>query len=72
MANATAGRISHVHGRWYYQLELPSHPDGTRRTSLRRGGFGSQKDAQRELDQARELLAIPPKATRMPGGGSPT
>jgi integrase len=55
------GAWSHGHGRWYYQLELPSHPDGTRRTPLRRGGFGSQKAAQRELDQARELLAIPPE-----------
>ena len=55
------GAWSHGHGRWYYQLELPSRPDGTRRTPLRRGGFGSQKDAQRELDRARELLAIPPE-----------
>jgi integrase len=50
---------SRDHGRWYYQLELPPHPDGTRRTPLRRGGFSSQKDAQRELNLARELLAIP-------------
>src|SRR5216684_4871689 len=53
------GAWSRDHGRWYYQLELPPQPDGTRRTPLRRGGFASQKDAQRELNQARELLAIP-------------
>jgi len=53
------GAWSRDHGRWYYQLELPPQPDGTRRTPLRRGGFASQKDTQRELNQARELLAIP-------------
>lgn len=30
----------------------------------------SQNDAQCELDQARELLAIRAKVTRMPGGGA--
>lgn len=54
------GAWSRDHGNWYYQLELPPHPDGTRRTPLRRGGFGSQATAQHELNQARELLAIPP------------
>jgi hypothetical protein len=32
--------------------------------------FSSQKDAQCELDQASELLAICPKVARMPGGGA--
>lgn len=54
------GAWSRDHGNWYYQLELPARPDGTRRTPLRRGGFGSQASAQQELNQARELLAIPP------------
>ena len=54
------GAWSRDHGNWYYQLELPPHPDGTRRTPLRRGGFGSQAHAQHELNLARELLAIPP------------
>lgn len=48
------------HGGWYYQLELPPHADGRRRSPLRRGGFASQGDAQGEMDIARELLAIAP------------
>ena len=56
----TDGAWSRDHGRWYYQLELPPQPDGTRRTPLRRGGFASQASARRQLNQARELLAIPP------------
>jgi hypothetical protein len=52
------GTWSPVHGRWYYQLELPPRADGTRRPPLRRGGFGTQTDAELELRQARELLAI--------------
>jgi len=46
------------HGRWYYQLELPPHPDGSRRNPLRRGGFATQDDAEQELAAARDLLAI--------------
>jgi integrase len=52
------GSWSPAHGRWYYQLELPSRADGRRRAPLRRGGFDSQTDADQELGQARELLAI--------------
>jgi integrase len=52
------GAWSHRHGRWYYQLELPPRPDGTRRNPLRRGGFGTQDQAEKELATARELLAI--------------
>ncbi len=52
------GTWSPVHGRWYYQLELPPQADGRRRPPLRRGGFDSQTDAEAELRQARELLAI--------------
>lgn len=52
------GAWSPVHGRWYYQLELPPRADGSRRAPLRRGGFGTQNDADAELRQARELLAI--------------
>jgi hypothetical protein len=53
------GAWSRDHGSWYYQLELPAHSDGSRRTPLRRGGFASRAAAQQELNQARELLAIP-------------
>jgi integrase len=53
------GAWSRDHGSWYYQLELPAHPDGSRRTPLRRGGFASRAAAQQELNQARQLLAIP-------------
>jgi integrase len=52
------GTWSPVHGRWYYQLELPPRADGRRRPPLRRGGFDTQTDAELELRQARELLAI--------------
>lgn len=52
------GTWSPSHGRWYYQLELPPRAGGTRRNPLRRGGFGTQADAEREMGQARELLAI--------------
>lgn len=52
------GAWSASHGTWYYQLELPPKPDGTRRPPLRRGGFASSTDAQGQLDTARELLAI--------------
>ena len=51
------GTWSPVHGRWYYQLELPPHADGHRRPPLRHGGFDTQTDAEAELRQARELLA---------------
>ena len=57
----TAARQRHLepgHGRWYYQLELPPRADGRRRAPLRRGGFDTQTDAEPELRQARELLAI--------------
>ncbi|WP_113983258.1 tyrosine-type recombinase/integrase [Spongiactinospora rosea] len=53
------GAWSAVHGRWYYQLELPPMSDGTRRNPLRRGGFDSKTDAEDEMGKARELLAIP-------------
>ena len=52
------GTWSTRHGRWYYQLELPPRADGARRAPLRRGGFDTQADADQELGQARELLAI--------------
>ena len=52
------GTWSPVHGRWYYQLELPPRANGRRRPPLRHGGFGTQTDAEAELRQARELLAI--------------
>src|ERR1700739_1401462 len=75
------GTWSPVHGRWYYQLELPPRADGRRRPPLRHGGvrppnpappradgrrrpplrhggFDTQTDAEAELRQARELLAI--------------
>jgi len=49
---------SQVHGTWYYQIELPPRPDGTRRPPLRKGGFATKDDAGAELGLARELLAI--------------
>ncbi len=52
------GTWSTRHGRWYYQLELPPRGDGARRAPLRRGGFDTQTDAEQELGQAREMLAI--------------
>ena len=52
------GTWNPAHGRWHYQLELPPHADGSRRNPLRRGGFATQAEAEQEMDQARELLAI--------------
>ena len=54
------GAWSSRHGTWYYQVELPPHPDGSRRNPLRRGGFATQDEAERELAAARDLLAIAP------------
>jgi integrase len=52
------GSWNPAHGRWYYQVELPTHGDGARRPPLRRGGFPTETAAAKELDQARELLAL--------------
>jgi integrase len=52
------GTWNPAHGRWYYQIELPPHADGTRRAPLRHGSFATGTDAKEELDQARELLAL--------------
>ena len=63
-----AGRSNH--GVWFYRVELPADQDGTRRPR-RRAGFRSSTAAQNELDQVRELLAIPerddPQALRRVG-----
>ena len=36
------------HGSRYYRVELPSDPDGARR-SVRKGGYPTKRDAQRAL-----------------------
>ncbi|MEV6036830.1 hypothetical protein AB0L65_37155 [Nonomuraea sp. NPDC052116] len=51
-------RWSTTHGTWAYQLELPAHADGKRRSPLRRSGFATLEDAEAELDHARGLLAL--------------
>ncbi|WP_182907603.1 site-specific integrase [Microbispora sp. H13382] len=51
-------RWSSTHGTWAYQLELPPHADGRRRSPLRRQGFATLEDAEAELDHARGLLAL--------------
>ncbi|MEV6986768.1 tyrosine-type recombinase/integrase [Sphaerisporangium sp. NPDC051017] len=51
-------RWSTTHGSWGYQLELPAHADGKRRSPLRRSGFATLEDAEAELDHARGLLAL--------------
>jgi len=45
------------HGRWSVRQEVSPSGDGTRR-QYRRSGFGSSKDARRELDHVRSLLAL--------------
>jgi integrase len=61
VAHADGGkRWSSTHGTWAYQLELPAHADGKRRTPLRRRGFVTLEDAEVELDHARGLLALDP------------
>ena len=52
------GGWSRQHGTWYYQIELPPHPDRRRRDPLRRGGFATDTAAKAELELARKLLAI--------------
>ncbi|MEU8324150.1 site-specific integrase [Nonomuraea sp. NPDC048881] len=51
-------RWSSTHGTWAYQLELPAHADGRRRSPLRRRGFATLEDAEAELGHARGLLAL--------------
>jgi hypothetical protein len=46
------------HGAWAYRIELPLDSDGRRRPR-RRSGFPDSGGAQAELDQIRELLALP-------------
>ncbi|MFF0861423.1 hypothetical protein ACFYUV_06700 [Nonomuraea sp. NPDC003560] len=59
--HASGGRRwSSTHGTWAYQLELPAHADGRRRTPLRRRGFATLEEAEAELDHARGLLALDP------------
>lgn len=57
-AQGDGGERWSTHGKWAYQLELPAHADGRRRTPLRRSGFASLDDAETELDYARGLLAL--------------
>ncbi|CAO5240347.1 site-specific integrase [Frankia sp. AgKG'84/4] len=46
------------HGTWYYAVDLPPGPDGTR-NHRRRGGFTSSAEAERELGRIEKLLVIP-------------
>jgi hypothetical protein len=45
------------HGHWAYQLELPPTDEGRRR-QLRRCGLDTHKEANDELDHARQLLDL--------------
>jgi hypothetical protein len=45
------------HGSWHYQFDLPPDPRGARR-SVGRGGFVTQQEAQHEIDQLNELMAL--------------
>src|SRR4051812_7011450 len=51
------GAWSANHGRWRYQLELPTRPDGGR-GQLGRGAFDARDDAIAELEHAKNLLNI--------------
>ncbi|MCW3845111.1 site-specific integrase [Micromonospora yasonensis] len=53
----TGGAWSPTHGRWAYQLELPTHP-GQPRRQLRRSIFDSRDAATTDRDQAKALLAL--------------
>ncbi|MGC4804987.1 tyrosine-type recombinase/integrase [Micromonospora sp. DT233] len=46
-----------THGRWAYQLELPTHPD-QRRRQLRRSTFDTRDAAVGDRDHAKALLAL--------------
>ncbi|MFE9874400.1 tyrosine-type recombinase/integrase [Micromonospora sp. NPDC005686] len=45
------------HGRWAYQLELPTHP-GQARRQLRRSTFDTRDSATGDRDHAKALLAL--------------
>ncbi|MDG4795076.1 site-specific integrase [Micromonospora sp. WMMD1082] len=51
------GAWNPTHGRWAYQLELPTHP-GQRRRQLRRSTFDTRDAATAEREHARALLAL--------------
>lgn len=51
-----SGAWSRHHGIWHYQIELPPRGDGSRRP-LRRGGYGSQSEAEADLARVRAALA---------------
>ncbi|WP_026128172.1 tyrosine-type recombinase/integrase, partial [Nocardiopsis lucentensis] len=45
------------HGEWAFQLELPRTGEGKRRQA-RRGGLGSQEQAQAQLDHLKALIRL--------------
>ncbi|MEU7769783.1 tyrosine-type recombinase/integrase [Micromonospora taraxaci] len=52
-----SGAWNPTHGRWAYQLELPTHP-GQARRQLRRSTFDTRDAATGDRDQAKALLAL--------------
>jgi integrase len=44
------------HGTWYFALELPRGPGGTRRPRMRRGGFDSRTAAESALEDAQSKV----------------
>ncbi|MFG1776837.1 tyrosine-type recombinase/integrase [Micromonospora sp. NPDC049048] len=53
----SGGAWSPTHGRWAYQLELPTHP-GRPRRQLRRSTFDTRDAATTDRDHAKALLAL--------------
>jgi hypothetical protein len=45
------------HGSWYFRLELEPHADGRRRT-VRRGGFGTRREALAALEEVKGVVAM--------------
>lgn len=52
-----SGAWNSHHGAWYYQIELPTKPDGNR-WQLRRRNFDSLDDAKADRAQAEALLQL--------------
>ncbi|GAA1771838.1 hypothetical protein GCM10009734_95720 [Nonomuraea bangladeshensis] len=68
--HASGGRRwSSTHGTWAYQLELPAHADGRRRTPLRRRGFATLEEA--EAGWITPAACSPSTPTRRCAGRSP-
>jgi integrase len=52
------GAWSRTHGSWYFSLPLPPLPGTSKPRRIRHGGFDTQTDAEKVLDDVGDLLEI--------------